>query len=82
MYPNVFAHFYISDIVLIIDSNAVYLAMPQAKSRIADYFQLSDHLTKTNNSTLNGAIIVYCRAIKHVVSLSVEAETVEVFRNA
>ena len=37
---------------------------------------------KTNNPTLNGTILVYCRAIKCAVSLSAEVKTVGVFHNA
>ena len=48
MYPNAFVCFYASDMVLIVDSDAAYLVIPKAKSRIARYYYLSDHTSKTN----------------------------------
>jgi len=81
-YPNIFVRFYASDMVLMVDSDAAYLVMPNAKSRIAGYFQLSDHPTKTNNLKLNGAILIVCKALKNVVSSSAEYETVGLFYNA
>ena len=68
--------------VLMVDSDTAYLVMPNTKSRIVDYFQLSDHPTKTNNPKLNGAIFVVYKALKNVVSSSAECETVGLFYNA
>ena len=68
--------------VLMVDSNAVYLVMPNVKSRIAAYFQLSDYPTKTNNPKLNGAILVVCKALKNIVSSSAKCKTVGLFYNA
>ena len=68
--------------VLIVDLDAVYLVMPKAKSRITDYYYLSNHPSKTNNLKLNSAILVDCKALKYVISSSAEAETVGVFYNA
>ena len=42
-YPNVYVQYHASDIVLYVDSDATYLVLPQARSRIAGYFQLNDH---------------------------------------
>ena len=42
-YPNVYVRYHASDIILSIDSDTVYLVLPQAKSRIAGYFQLNDN---------------------------------------
>ena len=81
-YSNVFVHFYTSNIVLMVDSDTAYLVMSNSKSRIAGYFQLSDHLTKTNNPKLNSAILVVCKALKNVVSSSAECEIAGVFYNA
>ena len=81
-YPDVYVRYYASDMVLHVDSDAAYLVMPQAKSRIAGYYHLSDHPQKTPHPTINGAILVECRALKHVVSSSAEAETAGVFHNA
>ena len=68
--------------VLYIDSDATYLVLSNAKSRIARYFYLSDHLSREILPLLNGAILVECKGIKHAVSSSVEAETAGLFYNA
>ena len=67
--------------VLSIDSDAAYLVLPKAKSRIAGYYHLSDHLSKTNQSKLNGAILVEYKVLKYVVSSSAEAKTAGIFHN-
>ena len=82
MYLNVFVHFYASNTVLMMDSDAAYLVMPNTKSRIAGYFQLSDYPTKTNNPKLNGTILVVYKVLKNVISSSAKYETVGLFYNA
>ena len=67
--------------VLLIDSNATYLIMPQAKSKIASHYHLSNHLEKIPHSTINSSILVECRELKHVVSSSTKGETTRVFHN-
>ena len=42
-YPNLYVWYHTSDLVLAIDSDAAYLVTPNAKSRIAGYFQLNHH---------------------------------------
>ena len=37
-YPNIYVQYYVSDMVLLIDSDAAYLVLPNARSRIAGYF--------------------------------------------
>ena len=68
--------------VLAIDSNAVYLVMPNAKSRITRYFQLNHHPECIQYSNVNGTILIECKALRHIVSLAAEAETAGVFHNA
>ena len=68
--------------VLHIDSDAAYLVLSNTKSRIAGYFYLLDHLSQEISPLLNGAILVECKGIKHVVSSSAEAETAGLFHNA
>ena len=66
--------------VLTIDSDAAYLVAPKARSRIAGYFQLnSKH--KCNNY-VNGALLIECKTLRHVVASSAEAETAGIFHNA
>ena len=67
--------------VLAIDSNAVYLVMPNAKSRITRYFQLNHHPKHIQHSDINGAILIGCKALQYVVSSVAEAETSRVFHN-
>ena len=81
-YPQVCVRFHASDMVLRIDSDAAYLVMPEARSRIAGYFQLNDDPERVPQPTINGAIIVECKTLKHVVSSAAEAETAGVFYNA
>ena len=47
IYPNAFIRYYASQMVLHIDSDAVYLVMPQARSWIAGYYHLSHHIKNT-----------------------------------
>ena len=68
--------------VLRIDSNVAYLVISNARSRIASYFQLNDNPERVPQPTINGAIIVKYKTLKHVVSLAAEAETGDVFYNA
>ena len=81
-YPNAYIRYYASDMVLHIDSDAAYLVAPNARSRIAGYFHLSDHPNITKHPTLNGAILVECKTLRHVVSSSAEAEVAGIFHNA
>ena len=46
-YSNAYIRHYASDTVLRIDSNAAYLVAPKVRSRVAGYFHLSDHPSKT-----------------------------------
>ena len=79
-YPNACIRYHTSDIILLIDSNAAYLIMPQAKSRIADYYYLSNYPEKTPHPAINGTILVECKALRHVVFTSTEATNAGVFR--
>ena len=79
-YPNVFIRYHASDMILNIDSDAAYLVEPQARSRIAGYFQLNS--SKRSNPYINGAILIECKTLRHVVASSAEAETAGLFHNA
>ena len=67
--------------VLIVDLDAAYLVISKAKSRIARYYYLSNHLSKTNQLKLNSIILVECKALRNVVSSLAKAETGGVFHN-
>ena len=81
-YKEAYIRYKASDMVLHIDSDAAYLVAPKARSRVAGYFHLSDHPSKTQHPTLNGAIHVECKTLRHVVSSAAEAETGGVYHNA
>ena len=68
--------------ILNVDSYAAYLVQPQAKSRIAGYFLLWNLPTPTQHPTVNGAILVECKTLRHVVSSAAEAEVAGIFHNA
>ena len=81
-YPNAYLRYYASDMVLHVDSDAAYLVAPNARSRISGYFHLSDHPNITKHPKLNGAILVECKTLRHVVSSSAEAEVAGIYHNA
>lgn len=67
---------------LLVDSDEAYLALPNAKSRIAGYFYLSSIPLSTDKPTRNTPILVTCKTIHHFVSSAAESETSGVFINA
>ena len=79
-YPNVYVWYHASDMQLVIDSDAAYLVEPQARSRIAGYFQMNTGNLDTTFT--NGAIHIECKTLRHVVASLAEAETAGVFHNA
>jgi hypothetical protein len=80
-YPQMIVRYYVSDMILNIDSNATYLVLANDKSHIAGYYYLfSDHINiLTSNNT---PILIICKTLKHVVSSTTEAKTAGVFTNA
>ena len=56
--------------------------MPNARSRIARYFQLNNNPERVPQPTITGAIIVEYETLKHIVSLVAEVETAGIFYNA
>ena len=81
-YPEAYIRYHASDMVMHVDSDAAYLVAPKAKSRIAGYYHLSDHPNATKHPKRNGAILVECKTLRHVVSSSAEAEVAGIFHNA
>ena len=77
--PNIVVRSCASDMVLHADSNATYLVLPKARSRIAGCFQLSNHPKYNHPPFLNGATLVACEILQHVVSSVAESETAGVF---
>ena len=81
-YPDSFLRYKASDMVLHIDSDAAYLVAPKARSRVAGYFHFAEHPSKTKLPSLNAAIHVECKTLRHVVSSAAEAEVAGVYHNA
>jgi hypothetical protein len=84
-YPNAKIRYYASDMVLHVDSDAAYLVLPNAKSRIAGHYFLSStppkHPLKPSPQP-NGPILTECRTLRNVVASAAEAETGGLFHNA
>ena len=81
-YPHTYIRYHASDMVLHVDSDAAYLVAPKAQSQVAGFYPLSSHPTKTPHPTINGAILVECKTLRHVVSSAAEAETAALYHNA
>ena len=81
-YPNPILRFYASDMILTSESDAAYLVLPKARSRAAGFFYLHNQPTSTPHPTLNGAILVECTTLRHVVSSAAEAEAGALYHNA
>ena len=82
-FPHAFLRFHANDMVLHIDSDAAYLVQPNAKSRIAGFFRLQDAGPSSSpHPNINGAVLVECKTLRHVVASAAEAETAGVFHNA
>ena len=82
-FPETIIRYHKSDMVLHVDSDAALLVLPKAKSRIAGYFHLSSYPSKYTqpNPMTNGAILVECKTIDHVVTSAAEAEMSGIYHN-
>ena len=82
-HPDATIRFYASDMILCVISDAAYLVLPNARSRAAGLFFLSNHTDPhAPNPTPNGPIHVLCKTIKGVPASASEAETGGLFLNA
>jgi hypothetical protein len=76
--------------VLHVESDASYLSLPKATSRVAGYHYLSSKPTTPGKAPandepmppINGAINVLCNILRVVVSSAAEAEMAGLFHNA
>ena len=68
--------------ILNVDSDAAYLVLPRARSRLAGHFFLSSDPQLIRTVLPNGPILTECKTIRHVVSSAAEAETAALFHNA
>ena len=85
-YPNATLRYTKSDMVLFIDSDAAYLVLPQARSRIGGHFFLGNTPPpapiKPPIHSTNAPILTVCKRLRHVVSSAAEAETGAAFYNS
>ena len=80
--PNTILRFHTSDMVLHMDSDAAYLAMPKARSRIAGHYYLSGHpfhIPVDGQRKPNAPILTECCTLRYVVTSAAEAETGGIF---
>jgi hypothetical protein len=79
-----------SNMVLHVESDASYLSLPKATSRVAGYHYLSSKPTTPGKAPdrdepmppINGAVNVLCNILRVVVSSAAEAEMAGLFHNA
>ena len=81
-HPDATLRYHACDMVLHVDSDAAYLVLPRARSRLAGHFFLSSNPTLTRIVRPNAPILTECKTIQHVVSSAAEAETAALFHNA
>ena len=82
--PNYILRYYESDTQLYIDSDVAYLVLPNARSRGAEYFNLSKKLTNMSIPPLpktNDPILTEYQTLKYVMSPAAEAEVGNVHNN-
>ena len=81
-HPNVTIHYYASDMILNVHSDASYLSVPNARSRAAGIFFLGSLPQPDKPILLNGIIHVLCTILHFVAASAAEAELGALFLNA
>jgi hypothetical protein len=84
-HPDAVIRYHASDMILALCSDAAYLVLPNARSRAAGHFFLTNLPGATSsppNPTPNGSVHVLCKTIRGVKSSAAEAETASLFLNA
>jgi hypothetical protein len=83
-YPLAILRYHASDMILHADTDAAYLVLPNARSRYAGHYFLSNTPSappSTPSPSPNGAILTICKTIRNVMTSAAEAETAGVFGN-
>ncbi len=83
-YPLAIIRYHASDMILHVDTDAAYLVLPNARSRYAGHYFLSNAPPPpptTPSPRPNGAILTVCKTIRNVMTSAAEAETAGVFGN-
>ena len=86
-HPNTKIRYHASGMVLHIDSDASYLSVKNARSRVGGHFYLStrsdlDNKPPTNPHPSNGPLHVVCSILRNVMASAAEAELGGLFYNA
>jgi hypothetical protein len=83
-HPVAKIRYYASDMILKADTDAAYLVLPKARSRVAGHYYLSNLQSDygKGDPQKNGPILTIVQSLKNVVSSAAEAETGGVFINA
>ena len=76
-HPDAVVRFHASDMILYIKSDAAYLVLTKARSRVVSIFYLSN--ATAERPPLNVAIQFICKTLQNVVSSAAEAETGSIF---
>jgi hypothetical protein len=79
-HPDTTIRFYESDMILHIHSEASYLSVSKARSRLGGFFYLG--YNQPNEDKLNGSILNIGSVIKNVVASASESEVGACFQNA
>ena len=82
-YPNAKLRYYAGTMNLKVDSDAAYLVLPNARSRVAGHFYLeaSPHPNKAYPGKNNAPLLTECYTLRNVVSSAAEAECGGIFHN-
>ena len=80
-YPNAVLRFVAGTMQLKVESDASYLAVKGAKSRIAGHFYLEPARNYFNTTSQNGPVATECVTLKNVVCSAAEAECGGLFHN-
>jgi len=80
-YQNVSVRYRASAMIRNIETDAAYLVLPKAKRRLAGYYYMGHNRQAQATRAVNGAILVECKTIDHVVASAAEAETAGLFHN-
>ena len=79
--PAAVIQFHASDMILDIHSDASYLSEIIARRRVVGHYMLGSNPSKVKPIEMNGAVYVFCGALKFVVASSEEAELGALFPN-
>ena len=83
-YPCAKLRYFASNMILYVNSDAVYLVQPNAKSRNAGYYILSTYPPPSptiSTPAPNAPILVECKTLRSVVASAAEAETGGLFHD-